>query len=162
MGAFYREWADRLDGLDYEGLNLEGKIDWQLLRNRVRYEEERLGVEAELEAELEPFLPFQTSIVLLHEMRRELEGVHGQSAAGVLDRVADEVDRVRGEVEAILGGDRVLEGVELTPVIAMRAVARLDELTQATSAWFDHFDGSGYPLRSPRYYRLWSPPRTRW
>jgi hypothetical protein len=141
MGAFYAEWADLLDRMDFDGLNTEGKIDWVLLRNRIRYEEGRLEVDAGLEAEAGAVLPFQDALVALHEQRRDLGEVDPREAAEIIDRVTRQMEATRDAVREALRGDRQLNGLELTPVVSLRAVSRLGELEQSTTQWFNHFDG---------------------
>jgi hypothetical protein len=141
MAAFYGEWGDRLDALDYDALNLEGKIDWVLLRNRIRYEEGRLEVEAELEREAAAVLPFQESLVRLHEARRDLEPVDPRAAAETLAATTTALRASRDTIRTALQGDRVVNGVEITPVVALRLASKLGELNQSTTQWFTHFDG---------------------
>ncbi len=141
MAEFYREWQDRLEAKDYEALNLEGKIDWTLLSNRLRYELERLGVDAELAAERERFLPFDQALVDLHESRRALEAVSPREDAGVLHQVTQEIEAAREQVGEVLAGDRILDGVEVTPVVALRAVNRAEALREIIDEWFHHFQG---------------------
>jgi hypothetical protein len=138
---FYGEWVDRLEAMDYDALNLEGKIDWVLLRNRLRYELERLEVEALLAAELEPFLPFDGDLVALHEARRDLERVDPREAAEALHRATEAIEESRDRVQQALRGDALMNGVELTPVVAMRAVSRMGQLRQVVSQWYGHFSG---------------------
>ena len=153
LQRFGREWAERLDAMDYDALNLEGKIDWVLLRNRIRYEEGRLEVEARLEAEGRTLLPFQDALVALHEDRRDLRPVNPREAAGTLARVSWDMRQVRDELREALGGDRTVDGIEVTPVVALRAASRMDELREAATDWFNHFDGYdplfSWWLRSP-------------
>jgi uncharacterized protein (DUF885 family) len=141
MAEFYAEWARLLDGMDYDALNVEGRIDWVLLRNRIRYEEGRLEVEAAQEAELDPILPFQGTLVALHEDRRDLRPVSPREAAETLDGVVRAMEEARDRIRTALRGDRQVGGVEVTPVVALRAVSRLGELQGATNQWFNHFDG---------------------
>jgi len=141
MREFYGEWVDLLEGMDYGSLNHEGRIDWVLLRNRVRYELERLGVEEELATELEPFIPFDAELVALHEARRDLEAVDPRAAADVLNRVTAEIGEARAAVQQALRGDGTMNGVELTPVVALRAASRLNSLRQVVNQWFGHFSG---------------------
>ncbi len=141
MRDFYGEWVDRLEAIDYDGLNHEGRIDWVLLRNRVRYELERLGVEETLALEAAPFVPFEADLVALHEARRDLEAVDPREAAELLHRVTGEIERTRAEVQQALRGDRHLGGVELTPVVALRVASRLTSLRTVVNQWFGHFDG---------------------
>jgi hypothetical protein len=141
LRAFYQEWAELLDGMNFDALNTEGRIDWVLLRNRIRYEEGRLDVEAAQEEEVEALLPFAPALVALHEARRELEGVDPREAAETVDQVTREMAEARDRIREALRGDRRVNGVEVTPVVALRAVSRLGELQGATSSWFNHFDG---------------------
>jgi hypothetical protein len=154
MAAFYVEWGALLDAMDYDALNLEGKIDWVLLRDRIRYEEGRLQVEADQEAELDILLPFQHRIVALHEARRDLLPVDPREAAETVHQVTREMEAARDRIRAALREDRRVAGsggvegaaprgdtLEVTPVIALRAVSRIGELRQAGTQWFEHFDG---------------------
>ena len=143
MRAFYTEWGERLDAMDHDALNHEGKIDWVLLRNRVRYDADRLEVEAGLATQLQPILPFRDELAELHESRRDLEGVGDpRAAADLLVRVTDQIEDTSAAVREALQNDRVLEGgTVLTPVVALRAVERANELRQSTQAWFNFFDG---------------------
>jgi hypothetical protein len=141
MEAFYTEWAERLVGLDYEGLNLEGKVDWLLLRNRIRYELERLDVDAALARELAPLMPFQETLVDLHEARRDLERVAPRDAAQALHEATRGVEEARKAVADALSDHGEVEGTPLTPVVALRAVSRLQELQGAVREWFEHYHG---------------------
>ena len=142
MRDFYREWEARLDAMDYDGLNGEGRIDWVLLRNRIRYELDRIEVDARLESELEPILPFQSTLAELHEARRDLERVDPRESAETLDRVTRQIREARDAVRETMQDDGMLEtGVELTPVVALRAVQRANELRQSTQQWFSFHDG---------------------
>lgn len=141
LGTFYREWEVLLDGLDYTALNLEGKIDWVLLRDRVRYEQGRLEVEAGHAAELDRILPFSAELVALHEARRDLEAVDPREAAETIHQVTEAMVTARDGLREALRGDRRVDGVEVTPVVALRAANRIQELRQAATQWFNHFDG---------------------
>jgi hypothetical protein len=145
MGAFFDEWGALLDAMDYDGLNVEGRIDWVLLRDRIRYEEGRLEVEADQEAEMEILLPFQGRLVALHEARRDLDGVDPREAAETIHQVTLEMEAARDRIRAALREDRRVTAeaggtLEVTPVVALRAVSRIGELRQAGTQWFEHFD----------------------
>lgn len=141
MATFYREWIDRLEALDYDALNVEGAIDWQLLRNRLDYELERLEVEAELEAEAGVLLPFQDDIVALHEARRDLEDVDPREAAETLHQITEAVGEARSRIAEARSDGGEVDGVELSPEVVMRAVSRLGQLRQHARQWFSFHDG---------------------
>jgi uncharacterized protein (DUF885 family) len=140
MAAFYQEWAELLDGMDFDALNVEGRIDWVLLRNRIDYEADRLTVLAQREEEFEPLLPFQHHLVELHERRHDLEGVDPREAAETLNRATEGIREGRSTVQQLLAEDGGAADASITPVVAMRAVSRLNELQQAMDGWFSHFD----------------------
>jgi hypothetical protein len=141
METFYREWQERLEGEDFDALNVEGRIDWVLLANRLHYELDRLDVEEGLARQLEPFLPFDHRLVGLHEARRDLEAVEPREAAETLHQATKEMGEARERMEEALAGDRRVDGVELTPVVALRAVSRAEELRSTIRSWFEHFGG---------------------
>jgi hypothetical protein len=141
MAGFLAEWGELLDAMDYDGLNVEGKIDWVLLRDRVRYEKGRIGVEAELARELDALLPFAEGVVALHESRRDLLPVNPREAAETVHRLTTEMEAARDRIREAVRGDREVNGVEVTPVVALRAASRVGELRQAAGQWFNHFDG---------------------
>ncbi len=147
MAAFHGEWQSELNAMDFDGLGVEGRIDWVLLQNRLRHELERLGVEAELAAERERLLPFDSILTALHEERRRLLAVDPQGAADRLHAATARIAEARERVGAALSGDgapngvATLDGVELTPVTVLRAVNRARDLRRVTRDWFDHFQG---------------------
>src|SRR5687767_5498355 len=58
LRAFYTEWQAKLAATDLERLGVEGRADWVLLDNRVRYELALLDRERTLLDEMRPLLPF--------------------------------------------------------------------------------------------------------
>jgi uncharacterized protein (DUF885 family) len=137
--AFFAEWGARLDGVDYDALGVEGRIDYQLLRNRLRadlQEVERIRTRAE---EMDPLLPFDQAIVELHESRRDLERPDPRQAAAAMDRVIREATGVRDSLRAILRNGE--GGLPTDPVTGLRAADRIRDLQRTLQSWFDHFDG---------------------
>ncbi len=139
LRAFYREWEEALNRKDYDGLNLQGKIDYQLLRNRLSYEMRRLDIERERYQEaLEP-LPFLPSLVGLHEIRRDLEPVNPRESARILNEATASIQETRRLLEAGLRGE---EGaILISPVVARRAVVRAGEIQRAISGWYEFHHG---------------------
>jgi uncharacterized protein (DUF885 family) len=137
--AFFAEWGERLDGVDYEALGVEGRIDYHLLRNRLRGDAQEVERTRSRAGEMGPFLPFDAGLVGLHESRRDLERPDPQQAAATLDRVTREAEEVAGRVRAALGnggGDLPTDAVT-----GLRAADRIRGLLELTQSWFEHFDG---------------------
>lgn len=141
LASFYREQLDALDGMETDRLSVEGMIDWVLLRNRIRYELDRLVVDAEQEQEVGLLLPFQDGLVRLHEDRRDLLPIDPRDAATRLAQTTREIVATKQVLREAFRGDRRVQGLVVTPVIALRAASRLSALETSTGNWFRFYDG---------------------
>src|SRR5262249_28410436 len=65
MSRFYSEWLDNLKKLSFDGMGLDGRVDYVLLKNHLEYEVRQLDIQARQLAEIEPLLPFQKTITEL-------------------------------------------------------------------------------------------------
>ena len=138
--AFLAEWSRHLDEVAYDDLGVEGRVDYQLLRNRIRsdrQEVERIRTRAR---EMAPFLPFDEAVVALHEERRDLERPDPREAAATLDRVTRHAEEAREDVREALRDEEGDEGLT-DPVVGLRAADRIRDLRRALESWFDHHDG---------------------
>jgi hypothetical protein len=123
------DWRVRLDALDFDGLDLDGRIDWVLLRSKA----ERLGVEVAREerraAEEAPLLPFAPRIGALVEARQRVELVASDAAAAELDALAQLVEERRKAFEE--------EAPDVSKSVAKRAADRAKELREALGDWYE-------------------------
>jgi hypothetical protein len=140
LRTFYREWEEALDRTEYDGLNLQGKIDYQLLRNRLGYEVRRLDMDGERYREALTLLPFLPSLIHLHETRRNLEPVDPRESARILNEATASVNEIRRSLEGGLRGETGASSV--SPVAARRASARAEEIRRALSEWYGFHHGS--------------------
>ena len=136
LRAFYEGWMDALARTDFDRLNLEGQVDYVLLRNRLEFELEMLDQEEAQAAEMAALVPFARSLQQLQESRREREGIADARA------VADTLDRVADEVEALTAVIRSGEGApEIRSVVAERAARHTEDLNRMLSGWYRYFQG---------------------
>lgn len=136
FNEFFSGWQQEIDALDFEALSLEGRVDYVLLLNELRYQLDLLTREAGLAAEMDGFISFTSLIVELEERRRRREPVESEAAAARLAELPAEIEAVRGEVEARLEGG---EGV--SRIVALRAVTALAERTRLLGSWYEHYAG---------------------
>jgi hypothetical protein len=146
MQAFYEEWEKRLDEIDPDALSVEGAIDYVLLRNELRYRLAILAREASDFAEMASLLPFAETISALEESRRAGESAPPAEAAATLDRLADELEERRDELEAAMAEDAPGDAGP-SPVTALRASRATSELETALENWYD-FQAGYDPLFS--------------
>ena len=134
--GFFSEWHREIEALDFEALSVEGRVDYVLLLNELRYRLDLLGREAGLAAEMDGFISFTSLIVELEERRRRREPVESEAAAARLAALPAEVEAARADAEArIEGGERV------SRIVALRAVTTLAERTRLLESWYEHYAG---------------------
>ncbi len=98
MGAFFASWEAGLEAMDFEALDQEGRVDWLLLRNRIRYEQQRLRREAKIWQEVGPLVPFAEVILGLQVARRDFEDIDPAAAATALHELKTTVEETQDAV----------------------------------------------------------------
>ena len=136
FNGFFSGWQQEIDALDFEALSLEGRVDYVLLLNELRYQLDLLTRESGLAAEMDGFISFTSLIVELEERRRRREPVESESAAARLAELPAEIEAVRAEVEARLEGEE-----DVSRIVALRAVTALAERTRLLESWYEHYAG---------------------
>ena len=141
LRAFYTEWRDRLAATELGAVGVEGRADWVLLDNQVRYELALLDRERALLDEMRPLLPFAESAMALQGSRRRMEPADAPVVGRRLDSLARAVDRSRRAVEASLRGDSASRTTRPTPIVAFRSMNALESLRRTLDAWYKYYAG---------------------
>jgi uncharacterized protein (DUF885 family) len=132
--SFYEAWLAALPRLDFDALSQQGRVDYVLLRNQLEYQLMLLGREERNARETDALVPFAESIIRLQEDRQKLNFIRADSAVTELQRIRAAVERAR-DSRAAAGATGV------TPLIAVRAAQRVDELRNTLRQWFGFYDG---------------------
>jgi len=101
--AFYADWLARTDSIPFDSLSEGGKVDWLLLRARLKHEQSLLNEEDHFVTETAPLVPFATTVFSLAEGRRNLVTMDAPATADSLARLVVRIDSTRHGVEAALG-----------------------------------------------------------
>jgi hypothetical protein len=67
---FYADALERIQKLDFDSMNQEGKVDYVLFKNHLEHELRQLDIEEKQLAEIPPLIPFAKTIVDMEEARR--------------------------------------------------------------------------------------------
>ena len=127
---FADDQARNLSGVPFESLDLEGKVDWILLRNQIEVVRERARFESDRGATVAKWLPFQKPILELERARVMVQEPDPPETAAVLDSIKAQADKVRQDSEN-----------RPSPTLALRAAKRIDRLGKMLDQWFKHYDG---------------------
>lgn len=129
------EYLEKLNKSDFDKLNLEGRLDWHLLKSHLDKRLSRLQIEGKEVAEVAEFLPFSDEIISFEESRRLLEPVAPKEAAETLNRLTKEVAELRVSLQ---------EKHKANPIpktLAWRAANYVGKLRDALGNWFKYSNG---------------------
>jgi uncharacterized protein (DUF885 family) len=143
---FYSEWLASLQGLDFDSMSQDGKIDYLLFKNHLEYELRQLDIQSRQLNEIEPMVPFAARIIELEEARRRMEPIDAAKVAATLTELRKQVDEIRRAVELGLrsesrGGDTNSEPMRVKKTVANRAVAAINGLRNNLRNWYTFYNG---------------------
>jgi uncharacterized protein (DUF885 family) len=133
---FYQDWADGLEAIDFDALSLEGKIDFVLMANELRYEIESLDREEALFREMVPLMPFAETLIELQEARRRMEIPDPQATASLLSELPHRIAKAQEAVQERLQGEE-----PPSRIVAFRTAAALDGMRRGMDQWFQYYAG---------------------
>jgi hypothetical protein len=139
--AFYADWLARTDSIAFDSLSEGGRVDWLLLRGRLRHEQSLLTEEDHFIAETAPLVPFAGTVFSLAEARRDLVTMDPAATADSLARLAARIDTARHAVEASLANPAGREGARPDRLAAYHAAQLLESLRGTLDRWFKFYDG---------------------
>ena len=145
---FYHDSLVSLLSMDFDSMSQDGKIDYILFKNHLEYELRQLDIQSRQIAEIEPLLPFATTIIELEESRRRMEPINSPKVAATLTELRKQVDEKRRAVELGLrtegrGGDTgvSIEPLRVKKTVANRAVAAINSLRTNLRNWYTFYNG---------------------
>jgi uncharacterized protein (DUF885 family) len=149
---FYSDWLASLQKMDFDKMSQDGKVDYVLFKNHLEYELRQLDIQAKQLAEIEPLIPFATTITALEEARRRMEPIDSGRTAVLLTDLRKQIDERRKSLEAGLrpdgraanttenAGNRE-EAIKVKKAAANRAVAAINSLKTTLRNWYTFYDG---------------------
>ena len=150
MREFVASWRTRLRDVEFAALTQEGKVDYVLLDNHLRYQQALMEREVIMRAETAPLLPFAARLLTLHDARRDLRSVDGQQTARVLAEVTKQIDSLRATLEPApprVSGDSTAPpraraaAPKMSRTVGNRAAEQLDQLRATVGQWFRYYNG---------------------
>jgi uncharacterized protein (DUF885 family) len=150
---FYEDWRDRLAKLNFEGLALDGRIDYLLFKYHLDHELRLLDEQTRQLSESGPLIPFATTVFELDDTRRRMESVDAPKAAAQLTAMTKQVESLRrtlgaGQGRGEEGADSdaaakaaKAESIRIKKNVANRTVATIASLRNTLKGWFDYYNG---------------------
>ena len=134
LDQFATDWLDVLDRqVAFESLDVSGRIDWLLLRAKLRQDLRTSTSQQKRESEIARLVPFADSILSLDEDLRRFIFVDGADAASRVSRIADDLGKLTADIT---------NGKLTAPATAGRRAARFTEsLRETLKQWRDFYNG---------------------
>ncbi len=152
--SFYTSWRNQLRALDFEKLTQEGKADYVLLENHLRYQLELMDRDEIQRRETLALLPFADRVLALQDDRRDLKTIDAQASARTLAEVTKTVDSLRallepapartnGDSTATNGMPRAPRAVapKVSRTVGNRAADQLDQVRNTVGVWYRYYNG---------------------
>lgn len=137
MLQFYDAQLKRLSNLNYEELNVDERVDYQLFKNKLEHEVRKLEIDMLDDAAISPLLPFAAAAIELLEKREAVEPISGKDAAVKLQEIVlatREAKRTLAEIKSSARG-------KFSGTQAIRAARRTSELRSSLNSWHRFYDG---------------------
>jgi uncharacterized protein (DUF885 family) len=144
LRQFYEERLRGAEAVDFDALDQDGRIDYLLFRNQLRFELRELEDDQKRRTEAAGLIPFAGSVVQLEESRRRMEPVEADKAARVLTEVSEQISRTRKSLEKQLKEEKDQKDSHKTlpgKVVANRSARMTDELRQTLKRWNEFYAG---------------------
>jgi uncharacterized protein (DUF885 family) len=141
MGRFYRDWLAALEQIDYDGLAQADRIDWLLFKNRLHHELRQLDIYRKRLVEMEPLLPFASTLLALEEQRQRMEWAAPEQAAVVVHDLATRVQETQEKVEAALTDESGVAASPWKASVANRAAETVASLEETLDHWYTFYHG---------------------
>ena len=125
---FLTAWLGRLEEVDFDGLGVEARVDWIVLKAKIDYELLNVDIDLDRLEEAEPLLPFLDMVVEFEADRRHMEAIDPEKMA----------ERLNAELEELKAMDKEQDATEF---VALRAGRIGRDLQRALSQWFRFYNG---------------------
>jgi uncharacterized protein (DUF885 family) len=139
MRDFYTAWRKRLTEIPFDKLKQEGRVDYVLLDNRLKYQLALLDRADKERAEQAELLPFADKMLALQDQRRDLTPVEPVASARTLTAFAKQIDSLRMKLESSGRGGAPTPTVSKT--VANRSAEDVDRIRNVLGGWYRYYDG---------------------
>jgi len=129
-----KAWLEVLEKqVPFDSLDVNGRVDWLLLRARLQEEMRASAAAEKREAEIRTLVPFSDTVLGLQDDLRRFVFIDGSDAAARVSKLADDLGKLT---------DAITNGKLTAAATAGRRAARYTEsLREALKQWRDFYNG---------------------
>ena len=156
------EWQQQLARLDFGVLDQQEKIDYLLLRQKLSTERNELASRRGRLTEMDPLLTFRSAIQDLERTRWLMKPLDAPASAAIVAALPEQVRLLRERIEqgkkqtpesaaaegkpapaasAPASAKAAAAPLQVSPTLALRTAAAVDDLRGTLRSWFAAYDG---------------------
>lgn len=135
LQTYHKSEQDLLDGIDFDGLDQEGKVDYIMLNTYHTRQLNNLDLQKSSKEGYLPLLPFAEDLVGILEARQDVEPMKAKETAGLLNNITKSITSVQTKVKD--GGFNV---TETTGYLATKAITNLLENLEEWFTFYSTYD----------------------
>lgn len=137
MARFDAESRKKLEAIDFDALDQEGKADYLLMLNHLDRDDHARALADAQWKQTESLLPFSARIFALEDAKRRVERPKGELAAEQLTALTATITAEQKKLQSALGKG----ATDTARITAWRAAGDLDELRNQLAHWFKFYNG---------------------
>ncbi len=137
MKALYASFGEALEGISYDALSREEKIDYLMFQNQLVFDARQLDRLRDRHMEIAPWVPFGQVILDLFEARQRVEPIQPEALATTLNQLKLAVQNHRKELKTQLESNPDL----ISPTLAGRVAQWVDTYQNALRDWYRFYEG---------------------
>ncbi|MBT9133858.1 MAG: hypothetical protein DDT38_00584 [Firmicutes bacterium] len=132
LKSFYRAWQKSLEEIAYDDLSVGGRIDWHLLKSKIKYLLALVERDEKNNSEIADLLPIIEDVATLQANRRQFEPLDASVTAATLTEMHRKLTKTTAESA---------EAGTAKRSVAQRAANRIADLKNVLDDWFKFYDG---------------------
>lgn len=99
MEKLYKDWLGTLNAANFDALNVDGRVDYLLMRAHLDYELAKIGQDRARLAQIDELLPFRATIQELEAARWRMTPLNTPAAATKLAAFPEQIKKLRERLE---------------------------------------------------------------
>jgi uncharacterized protein (DUF885 family) len=141
LRKFYTNWLARLDGLNFDSMEEDGKIDYVVFRRGLEHELALLTLNAKHAEEMKPYLPFEPVILNLELSRQEMQSLEPREAAEKLSQLTRNIESVQKQIEEQLKTTATVASSQQRKIASGQALLEINRLRAILRRWHTFYNG---------------------
>ncbi len=145
LSKLYKDTGEQLSGVDFESLGQDARVDYILLRNKLRNSLAYTELDRARLKDMDQLLPFRRTVCDLEEQRWKMERIDARAAAERVAGIGGQIKALRDRIEKGRKGEKA-DGsaadapIAVSAVLAQRTGSAVSSLRGSLRWWYEYHD----------------------